>query len=315
MKHAWLGFYLDGGEERVRTLRIDFYQRIYEIVTDLPRSRIGKTRYGDTFPEMSVPLETFVRLQRTAEDTMNGTFGDDGFPWLDDEEPACVSRWSGGRRYDGERVSREAVFAAIRRETDAKAIARIAAAGGYEKCDYFDLEAMLGALRDFRDGRMSFPAFGSWCCLLSRAFSGGGCYRGQRDLWELYELLHDFLDGISWMSVPSSERERGEVGVLMAKLRYYAHVREDLLARTETPFLQDGLAVYVSHAFSLRAGEHDVGMACIADLAGRRINYVQTVDFLPDGEKNYTFLSAREFEELPDRSPDFAVDRTLTLGE
>lgn len=198
MKQGVFGFYTDRSERLVETLRIDFYERTYSHICDMPRSRIGKAEYGKTIPEVLVPQEMFAKLVRIAQEHMSGMFCSGGFCGLSEEE--------GDRTYEQpprggayvQRLPHDRVWAAIRLEADGAELARVAACGDYEREDYFDAEALCTGIRAFCAGKLSVRSFADWCIVLSHAFSGGGPYRGDRYLWELYDNIGYFSTGSSF---------------------------------------------------------------------------------------------------------------------
>ena len=234
-------------------------------------------------------------------------------------------------------VAIERVLAAVRR-TQTEAIASIAAHGKPERADYFDLPAMLSAVEDFLEGKMSASAFADWCLLMMRCFQGGGSFRGVPGLWELYDELADSFDGMAFTSEDCTDEEtrlcvldsfdgmaftsedctdeetRLCVLEFYAELKYAAHRRRCLLRKKEKPFQKNGIVVYAAFAFTAGAAGEDeccVYFFCVADHRHERVNYYQADDPEFDRELCYTMISSEEFEDLPSRYVDFRLDRTL----
>lgn len=315
MKQGVFGFYTDRSERLVETLRIDFYERTYSHICDMPRSRIGKAEYGKTIPEVLVPQEMFAKLVRIVQEHMSGMFCSGGFCGLSEEEGDRTYEWELPRSGAYvQRLPHDRVWAAIRLEADGAELARVAACGDYEREDYFDAEALCAGIRAFCAGKLSVRSFADWCIVLSHAFSGGGPYRGDRYLWELYDNIGYFFDGLFFLADDCSDAAvRREMGERLAMVRWYAHLRDDLLARRRpTPFEKNGVVVYCSYAFYAK-DDTRVWFFCVADCRKGKVNYFQVDDPVFDEAVCYTFLSSREFEDLPGTYFRFTLDRTLDV--
>ena len=104
------------------------------------------------------------------------------------------------------------------------------------------------------------------------------------------------------------------MGERLAMVRWYAHLRDDLLARRQpTPFEKNGVVVYCSFAFCAK-DDTRVWFFCVADCRKEKVNYFQVDDPVFDEAVCYTFLSSREFEDLPGTYCSFALDRTLDVA-
>lgn len=313
MKHEWFGFYCereDDPDGRVDTLRLDFTDRTYEYIALLDRSRLGKGYYGTTLMEVPVTAEQLTELHRIVRAcfeggsmTTGGGLCGDVLPVLHAAEP------------ERETVAKERVLAAVRRTLTEEATASIAAHGKPERADYFDLPAMLSAVEDFLEGKMSASAFADWCLLMMRCFQDGGSFRGVPGLWELYDELADSFDGMAFTSEDCTDEEtRLCVLEFYAELKYKAHRRRCLLQKKEKPFQKNSVVIYAAFAFTAGADGEDercVYFFCTADHRRKRVNYYQMDDPEFDRALCYTMISLEEFEDLPSRYVYYALDRTL----
>ena len=205
MKHERFGFYCERKDDpsgRVDTLRLDFTDRTFEYIALIDRSQLGKGYYGTTLMEVHVTAEQLAELHRIVRAcfeggsmTTGGWLCGDGLPVRSVAEP------------ERETVAKERVLAAVRRTLTGEAIASIAAHGKPERADYFDLPAMLSAVEDFLEGKMSASAFADWCLLMMRCFQDGGSFRGVPGLWELYDELADSFDGMAFTSEDCTDEE------------------------------------------------------------------------------------------------------------
>lgn len=313
MKHERFGFYCerkDDPDGRVDTLRLDLADRTFEYIALIDRSQLGKGYYGTTLMEVPVTAEQLTELYRIVRAcfeggsmTTGGWLCGDGLSFRYAAEP------------ERETVAKERVLAAVRRTLTGEAIAAINAHGKPERADYFDLPAMLSAVEDFLEGKMSASAFADWCLLMMRCFQGGGSFRGVPGLWELYDELADSFDGMAFTSEDCTDEEaRLCVLEFYAELKYAAHRRRCLLRKKEKPFQKNGIVVYAAFAFTAGADGEDeccVYFFCVADHRHERVNYYQADDPEFDRELCYTMISSEEFEDLPSKYVDFRLDRTL----
>ena len=313
MKHERFGFYCERKDDpsgRVDTLRLDLADRTFEYIALIDRSYLGKGYYGTTLMEVPVTAGQLTELYRIVQAcfeggsmTTGGWLCGDVLPVLHAAEP------------ERETVAKERVFAAVRRTLTGAENASIAAHGKPERADYFDLPAMLSAVEDFLEGKMSASAFADWCLLMMRCFQGGGSFRGVPGLWELYDELADSFDGMAFTTEDCTDEEtRLCVLEFYAELKYAAHRRHCLLRKKEKPFQKNGIVVYAAFALTAGADGEDeccVYFFCVADHRHERVNYYQVDDPEFDRELCYTMISSQEFEYLPSRYVYYALDRTL----
>ena len=307
-------FYLPVLEGRTEALIVNFYECTYLLFHDLPERLLGKGDYGETYPKAELSREAFFALRCILEEKFSGVFETGGYPGLAEEE-GLREQAAGDVLKRGRvavRLSKEETFAVLRRERSPGTALKEEC--GYEIYDYFEEEVLLSALRAFRDGAMSERKFCDWCIAASKAFAEGGPYRGQGKLWALYDSIGYFFDGLSFFCAEGARERRREMGEAIAQLRWFAHLRADLLGKKKTPFCTDGLQIFCAFAFCACAHKSNVWEFCLADLRGRRVNYFQVDDPWFDEKRNYTFLSRREFSDLSDKFADFTLDRSLRLG-
>ncbi|MCM1306195.1 MAG: hypothetical protein NC037_03345 [Bacteroides sp.] len=100
---------------------------------------------------------------------------------------------------------------------------------------------------------------------------------------------------------------------LIATLKYYNHLIENIKNKTDKPFIKNGVITYVSFRNSLNDGAESLYNVCIVDVDAKKVNYMIVPSFEYDESINYTLLDDVDFEYLSSIYFDYALDTKVGI--
>ena len=212
-------------------------------------------------------------------------------------------------------IDRKTVWNALRLELSEEELLKVCSFDyRLPKDNYYDFELFISKIHDVMEGKIEVRAFQSWCVVVMRCLENCMDTKSQK-LKSLYYDIGDYFDGMAFMSIDISEKDK-RIQCLedIAWLKYQDHLVQDARVRKITPFETDGVITYVTFAFSLNDGEDCLIKACVVDNEKGKINYMIIPECEYDERINYTFLTDEEFDGLPSEYYDrYALDMSMTI--
>ena len=305
-----IAFYADNGEGLLDELVIDIAERRYEYNGNVDARELWQVHNRGAKEICVEPTMLDAIL-----DWVGGEFSG-SFSWNEESYEARRKENRQIERRERARpvVPKEKIWQAIKWELDQDELNELLSYEKYqyEKAEYYDFDLMLEKIQAFIAGERTVDYFTSWCILLVRCFQEAMNDRS-RKRQAIYGNISELFDGIAFMGQDISEQEKGkDCRELIAYLKYYNHQIVDSRNGQTTPFMKNGVVVYVTLDFSANDGKDCLYRVCVADHERKTVNYFLALNLDYNVEINYTLQTCGEFEELQSDYFKYRLDTAMT---